>query len=170
MPMGRRSQRARSEALFARPSNGQVPQEQLDARNGPGVATGPIPFRRRKMRLVWRIFRSGGPAFPSGAQDSCVIQKQVSESIISSPGLKRKRADRSVRVEGTRRVLDLVVDALGELRGQAYAFANCFKLARIGAALRRCKIDQRGADLSQRLGGTRFRLRRGIALPLGNDE
>src|ERR1700681_2118670 len=126
--------------------------------------------KRAGQTSVRRIIGRGGAVFPSGAQDSGVIQIEVPETIISSPSLKRKRADRPFRVNGAGRVLDLVVDALGELRGQAYTLANRLELPRIGAALRRCKIDQCGADFSQRLGGPRFRLRRGIALPLRHDK
>src|SRR5260370_39344729 len=73
---------------------------------------------------VGRILRGGGAAFPSSTQYSRIIQVEVPESIISSSSLKRKRADRPVSVDGAGRVLDLVVDALGQLCGHAYALPN----------------------------------------------
>ena len=122
------------------------------------------------MASVRRILGCGGSTLPSGAQDSGIIQIEIPETIISSPSLKRKRTDHSISVDGAGRILHLVVDALGELRGQAYALAYSLKLPRVGAALRGCEINQRGSDFSQGLGGARFGLRRRIALPLRNDE
>jgi hypothetical protein len=138
--------------------------KRFEAREGSG------DDKRVRQISVWRILGCGRTAFPSSAQNSRVIQIEVSETIISGPSHKRKRADGSIGLHGSRRVLDLVVDALSELCGQAHALADRLKLPRICAALRRGKIDQCSSHLSQRLNGARFRLRRGIALPFGNDE
>jgi len=116
------------------------------------------------------IFGCGGAAFPGGAQDSCVIQEKIPESVISGVCLKRERMNRSVGGHRAGRVLDLIVDALGQLRGQADALSHRAKIARIRSGLRGSEINERRTDFPQRFGGARFGLCSGIALPLGNDE
>src|ERR1700687_1229342 len=120
--------------------------------------------------LVRRSLSRRGPVFTRGVHGAAVVRIEAEETVVTRAGLEDVTANGAAGLEGPRRVLNLVIDALCELRRRAHRFTQRLELPRIGSVLRRCVGRQRGPHLVPGFDGARFGLRRGIALALRHDE
>src|ERR1700737_4895313 len=108
--------------------------------------------------------------FTRGVHHAAIVGIKAQKTIVARTGLQRIAADGAVSFGRAWRVLNLVINALRELRSRAHRFTQRLELPRIGSALCRGIIREGGSHLTQRCDSPRFGLRRGIALALGHYE
>ena len=78
--------------------------------------------------------------------------------------------DCAIRLHGPRRVLELVIRTLGELRGVAHTLIERCEILRVYSVLHAGVVTESGANFGQRRQCPVFGLRGRVPLPLRHNE